>query len=40
LSERKLAAAFGSTSRRWARKRMAEARQELTERTLTAAQGS
>ena len=28
LSERKLAAAFGKTSRRWARDRMAEARQE------------
>jgi hypothetical protein len=33
-------AAFGSTSRRWARKRMAEARQGLTGRVLTAAQGS
>jgi hypothetical protein len=27
LSERKLAAMFGKTSRRWARNRMAEARQ-------------
>lgn len=27
LSERKLAAAFGRTSRRWARARMAEAKQ-------------
>ena len=27
LSERKLAASFGKTSRRWARARMAEARQ-------------
>jgi len=27
MSERKLAAAFGRTSRRWARARMAEARQ-------------
>jgi hypothetical protein len=30
LSERKLAAMFGRTSRRWARHRMAEARQALT----------
>ena len=29
LSERKLAARFGKTSRRWARSRMAEARQNL-----------
>lgn len=29
LSERKLAEAFGRTSRRWARNRMAEARQSL-----------
>ena len=29
LSERKLAASFDKTSRRWARNRMAEARQEL-----------
>jgi hypothetical protein len=29
LSERKLAAMFGKTSRRWARKRMAEAGQSL-----------
>jgi hypothetical protein len=29
LSERKLAAMFGTTSRRWARHRMAEARQDL-----------
>jgi hypothetical protein len=29
LSERKLAAMFGKTSRRWARNRMAEARQGL-----------
>ena len=29
LSERKLAARFGKTSRRWARNRMAEARQSL-----------
>jgi hypothetical protein len=29
LSERKLAAMFGKTSRRWARHRMAEARQTL-----------
>jgi hypothetical protein len=44
LSERKLAATFGKTSRRWARKRIAEARQEpaagLTGRVLTGAQGS
>ena len=44
LSERKLAAAFGKTSRRWARERMAEAGQgpaaELTGRVLTGAQGS
>ena len=30
LSERKLAGMFGKTSRRWARSRMAEARQSLT----------
>jgi hypothetical protein len=30
LSERKLAAMFGKTSRRWARNRMAEARQDPT----------
>jgi len=29
LSERKLAGMFGKTSRRWARNRMAEARQSL-----------
>jgi hypothetical protein len=29
LSERKLATSFGTTSRRWARNRMAEAKQEL-----------
>ena len=29
LSERKLAGQFGKTSRRWARNRMAEARQSL-----------
>jgi hypothetical protein len=29
LSERKLAGLFGKTSRRWARSRMAEARQSL-----------
>jgi hypothetical protein len=29
LSERKLAAMFGKTPRRWARGRMAEARQDL-----------
>jgi hypothetical protein len=29
LSERKLAAMFGKTSRRWARRRMAEARHPL-----------
>jgi hypothetical protein len=29
LSERKLAGMFGKTSRRWARSRMAEARQSL-----------
>lgn len=29
LSERKLAAMFGKTSRRWARNRMVEARQDL-----------
>jgi uncharacterized protein DUF2637 len=44
LSERKLAAAFGKTSRRWARKRIAEARQGsaagLTGRVLAGAQGS
>jgi len=44
LSERKLAAAFGKTSRRWARKQMAEARQGpatgLTGCLLTGAQGS
>ena len=28
LSERKLAASFGKTSRRWARNQMAEAKQE------------
>jgi hypothetical protein len=28
LSERNLAASFGKTSRRWARNRMAEAKQE------------
>ena len=43
LSERKLAAAFGRTSRRWARKRMAEARQGptagLTGRVLTGTRG-
>jgi hypothetical protein len=30
LSERKLAGMFGKTSRRWARSRIAEARQSLT----------
>jgi hypothetical protein len=32
FSERKLAQTFGRTSRRWARARIAEARQSLTER--------
>jgi hypothetical protein len=34
LSERKLAAMFGKTSRRWARSRMAEARQPLVSATV------
>ena len=34
LSERKLAAMFGKTSRRWARNRMAEARQPLVSATV------
>jgi hypothetical protein len=35
LSERKLAAMFGKTSRRWARHRMAEARQDLMPAIVT-----
>jgi hypothetical protein len=33
LSERKLAAAFGSTSRRWARRQITEAQQETATRS-------
>jgi hypothetical protein len=39
LSERKLAAMFGKASRRWARNRMAEARQDLVAAIVDNRQG-